>query len=253
MLSGFDFILITLAALAAGIVNALAGGGTLITFPMLTAVGIPAVAANVTNTVALSPGFFGGTYAQRNDLAGQKGRLWLVLPVSILGGVFGGFLLLRSGEKLFRDLVPYLILLASLLLAAQDSIRAWLTKRMAQGERSKLERITWLPVGIASIYGGYFGAGMSVIQLSILGLMVEESLTRLNALKQAIAFTVNISAAIFFLFSGQVIWSAALVMAVGALIGGTLGGRLAGRVKASTLRWLVVSIGVIVGVIYLLR
>jgi uncharacterized membrane protein YfcA len=220
---------------------------------MLTAVGIPAVAANVTNTVALSPGFFGGTYAQRNDLAGQKGRLWLVLPVSILGGVFGGFLLLRSGEKLFRDLVPYLILLASLLLAAQDSIRAWLTKRMAQGERSKLERITWLPVGIASIYGGYFGAGMSVIQLSILGLMVEESLTRLNALKQAIAFTVNISAAIFFLFSGQVIWSAALVMAVGALIGGTLGGRLAGRVKASTLRWLVVSIGVIVGVIYLLR
>ena len=94
---------------------------------------------------------------------------------------------------------------------------------------------------------------MSVIQLSILGLMVEESLTRLNALKQAIAFTVNISAAIFFLFSGQVIWSAALVMAVGALIGGTLGGRLAGRVKASTLRWLVVSIGVIVGVIYLLR
>ena len=133
MLSGFDFILITLAALAAGIVNALAGGGTLITFPMLTAVGIPAVAANVTNTVALSPGFFGGTYAQRNDLAGQKGRLWLVLPVSILGGVFGGFLLLRSGEKLFRDLVPYLILLASLLLAAQDSIRAWLTKRMAQG------------------------------------------------------------------------------------------------------------------------
>ena len=253
MLSGFDFILITLAALAAGIVNALAGGGTLITFPMLTAVGIPAVAANVTNTVALSPGFFGGTYAQRNDLAGQKGRLWLVLPVSILGGVFGGFLLLRSGEKLFRDLVPYLILLASLLLAAQDSIRAWLTKRMAQGERSKLERITWLPVGIASIYGGYFGAGMSVIQLSILGLMVEESLTRLNALKQAIAFTVNISAAIFFLFSGQVIWSAALVMAVGALIGGTLGGRLAGRVKASTLRWLVVSIGVIVVVIYLLR
>ncbi|MBM3124633.1 MAG: sulfite exporter TauE/SafE family protein [Chloroflexi bacterium] len=253
MLSGFDFILITLAALAAGIVNALAGGGTLITFPMLTAVGIPAVAANVTNTVALCPGFFGGTFAQRDDLRGQKGRLWLLLPASILGGVLGGFLLLKSGEKLFRDLVPYLILLASLLLAAQDSIRTWLTKRMAQDGGPKLERIAWLPVGLASIYGGYFGAGMSVIQLSVLGLMLEDSLTRLNALKQAIAFTVNLSAAIFFLFSGQVLWSAALVMALGALIGGTIGGRLAGRVKASTLRWLVVSIGVAVATIYFFR
>ncbi|MGE5249629.1 MAG: TSUP family transporter, partial [Bacteroidota bacterium] len=120
MLSGLDYVWVALAALAAGAVNALAGGGTLITFPMLTAVGVPAVAANVTNTVALCPGYFGGTLAQWNDLRGQKGRLLLLIPASILGGVAGGFLLLQTGEKLFKDLVPFLILLASGLLAVQD-------------------------------------------------------------------------------------------------------------------------------------
>jgi hypothetical protein len=253
MLTPLDYLLITFAALAAGAVNALAGGGTLITFPMLTAVGVPAVAANVTNTVALCPGYFGGTLAQRKDLLGQKNRLWLVIPAGILGGVFGGFLLLQTGEKLFRDLVPYLILLASGLLAVQDPLRAWLTKRMGEGHGANLEKLTWLPVGLASIYGGYFGAGLSVIVLSALGLTLEDSLTRLNALKQAVAFSVNVAAAVFFLFSGQVAWSAALVMAAGALLGGTLGGKLAGRVKPATLRWIVVSIGVAVSIIYFTR
>jgi uncharacterized membrane protein YfcA len=113
--------------------------------------------------------------------------------------------------------------------------------------------MTWLPVGLASIYGGYFGAGLSVIVLSALGLTLEDTLTRLNALKQAVAFSVNVAAAIFFLFSGQVVWSAAVVMAVGALIGGMLGGKLAGRIKPSTLRWTVVSIGVIISIIYFVR
>jgi uncharacterized membrane protein YfcA len=253
MLSGFDFVLVGLAALAAGAVNALAGGGTLITFPMLVAVGIPAVAANMTNTVALCPGYFGGTLAQWNDLRGQKKRLWLIVPASILGGVLGGFLLLQTGEKLFKDLVPYLILLASGLLAIQDPVRAWLMRRMGEGHGAKLEKLTWLPVGLASIYGGYFGAGLSVIVLSALGLTLEDTLTRLNALKQAVAFSVNVAAAIFFIFSGQVVWSAALVMAVGALIGGMAGGKLAGRIKPFTLRWTVVTIGVIVSIIYFVR
>lgn len=253
MLTPLGFILITLAALAAGAVNALAGGGTLITFPMLTFLGVPAVAANITNTVALCPGYFGGTLAQWNDLKTQTGRLWLVVPAGIVGGVAGGFLLLQTGERLFRDLVPWLILLASGLLAIQDPVRAWLTRRMAAGQGSSLERFTWLPVGLASVYGGYFGAGLSVIVLSALGLTLEDSLTRLNALKQAVAFAVNVAAAIFFLFSGQVLWSAALVMAVGALVGGVLGGRLAGRIQASTLRWTVVAIGVIISIIYFVR
>ena len=250
VLTPLHFFLAALAAIAAGAVNAIAGGGTLITFPILTFLGIPAVTANVTNTVALCPGYFGGTLAQMNDLQGQKNRLWLVLPASIVGGVLGGFLLLQTGERLFRELVPYLILLASLLLAMQDLVRAWLIRRMGEHHGINLENLSWLPVGLASVYGGYFGAGLSVIILSALGLTIEDSLTRLNALKQAVAFAVNIAAAIFFLFSGQVIWSAALVMAIGALIGGVLGGKIASRIKPSSLRWTVVVIGVIISIIY---
>src|SRR5688572_17689929 len=254
MLDGIDFVFVGFAAIAAGVVNALAGGGTLITFPALTFLGIPAIAANVTNTVALCPGYFGGTLAQWKDLQGQTQRLWIVVPASIVGGVIGGFLLLQTGERLFRELVPYLILLASILLAIQDPVRAWLMRRLAEGESSAgTETFAWLPVGLASVYGGYFGAGLSVIVLASLGVTLEDTLTRLNALKQAVAFSVNIAAATFFLFSGQVVWSAALVMAVGALIGGTLGGRLAGRIKPSTLRWTVVVIGIIISLIYFMR
>ncbi len=254
MVSGFDFVLVGLAAIAAGAVNALAGGGTLITFPMLTAVGVPAVAANVTNTVALCPGYIGGTLAQINDLKGQQKRLWYLLLAGVIGGLIGGILLLHTGEKLFRGLVPFLILAASLLLAIQDPVRGWLTRRMqANPSGASHEQWSALPVGVAAIYGGYFGAGLSVIILAALGLTFEDSLTRLNALKQLISFSVNVAAAIFFLFSGKVVWLAALVMAVGALIGGVLGGRLAGRVKPATLRWMVVSIGIIVSIIYFVR
>lgn len=254
MLSGIDFILIALAALGAGAANALAGGGTLLTFPALLAVGVPAVSANVTNTVALCPGYFGASMAQRKDLRGQGRRLWFVIPAGIGGGIMGGVLLLNTGEKLFNNLVPYLILLASILLAVQDPVRAWVTRRLSQGQaRNEGESWSVLPVGLAAIYGGYFGAGFSVIMLAVLGVTLEDTLTRLNALKQVIALSVNLAAAIFFVFSGKVVWSAALVMAVGALTGGVLGGRLAGRVKPSTLRWIVVAIGVTVSIIYLVR
>src|SRR5512134_72112 len=106
MLEGFDFVLIALAAIAAGAVNALAGGGTLITFPMLTAVGVPAVEANVTNTIALCPGYLGATFAQSAEMRGGETRLWLLLPPSIAGGIAGGLLLLNTGERTFRTLVP---------------------------------------------------------------------------------------------------------------------------------------------------
>jgi uncharacterized protein len=253
MLTPLDFLLAALAALAAGAVNALAGGGTLITFPMLVALGVPAVSANVTNTVALCPGYLGGTLAQKKDLQGQGKRLWLVVPAAIIGGVLGGWLLLRTGEKLFTDLIPWLILLASGLLAIQDPVRTWLTRRMGAGQGVGLEKLSWLPVGLASVYGGYFGAGLSVIVLSALGLTMNDTMTRLNALKQGIAFAVNVAAAIFFVFSGQVVWPLAIVMAVGALIGGTLGGKLAGKIKPSTLRWTVVTIGVIISIIYFVK
>jgi hypothetical protein len=254
MQSSLDLLLVGLAAVAAGAVNALAGGGTLITFPALTAIGVPAIAANVTNTVALSPGYLGATLAQSKDLAGQQRRLLFLASISIIGGVVGGVLLLNSGERLFRALVPFLILMASGLLAAQDWLRGWLTRRNKHKHADGLpEQWAAIPVGLAAVYGGYFGAGVSVIVLAVLGLVLEDSLTRLNGLKQAIAFSINIAAAIFFLFSGQVVWSLALVMAVGALVGGVLGGKLAGRIKPSTLRMVVVVIGVIVAIIYFIR
>jgi uncharacterized membrane protein YfcA len=253
-MSILELVLIALAGIAGGMVNALAGGGTLITFPMLTAVGIPAVAANLTNTVALSPGYLGATFAQSKDLTGQKRRMVLLLPVAAIGGLLGGLLLLNTSERLFRELVPFLILLASGLLAVADPLRAWLIKRSGQKTSSPaLEKWAVVPVFLAAIYGGYFGAGLSVIVLAALGLFLDDNLTRLNALKQIIAFSVNITAAIFFLFSGQVVWAAALVMAAGALVGGSLGGRLASRIKPGLLRRIVVVIGVIVAVLYWLR
>jgi len=248
------YLLAGMAAIAAGLVNALAGGGTLITFPVLMAIGLPAVSANVTNTVALCPGYIGGTLAQGNELKGQSHRLWILIPAGALGGLLGGILLLQTGEKLFTQLVPFLILLASTLLAVQNPVRNWLTRHQEQGSvRVLKEGWVFLPVFLAAIYGGYFGAGLSVIVLAVLGLVMNDSLTRLNAFKQGIAFAANLAAALFFVFSGKVVWSVAVVMAVGALLGGVLGGKLAGKVKPATLRWIVVLIGFVVGIIYLVR
>ncbi len=249
-----DFVVIGLAALAAGLVNAIAGGGTLISFPALIAVGIPPVAANVTNTVALVPGYLGATFAQIKDLAGQERRLRLLIPTGALGGIVGGLLLLNTSEKLFAQLVPYLILLAAFLLAIQDIVRKWVTRRIeASGGSAANEAGSIGPVFLASIYGGYFGAGLSVIILAVLGLVIDDTLTRLNGLKQIIAFSVNVAAAIFFVFSDQVVWSAAAVMAGGAVLGGVLGGKLARFIKPQALRVMVVTIAVIVAVVYLMR
>jgi len=250
----FQYCSIGLGALAAGAVNALAGGGTLITFPLLTALGVPAVSANVTNTVALCPGYFGATLAQRDLLKDQKKRLWILLPTGLAGGILGGFLLLRSGERLFANLVPWLILLASLLLALGEPLKKWLKgKQASSGSKSVSDKLAALPVGLAAVYGGYFGAGLSVIVLAALGLFYDESLTRLNALKQAIALATNVAAAVYFLFSGQVLWWAALVMAVSALVGGALGGRLSGAINPTVLRWIVVGIGLAVSILYFIK
>jgi uncharacterized protein len=254
MLSGIDFMLLGFAAVVAGAINALAGGGTLITFPTLLALGVPPITANVTNTVALCPGFMGGILAQLRDLSGQRRRFWIFLGVSALGGVMGSILLLRTGERAFMALVPFLILSASCLLAVQGLIRIWLVRRSVKAEVKPGSEI-WavLLVGLAAIYGGYFGVAMSVVVLSLLGMMINDTLTRLNAIKQTVAFGANGAAAVIFVFSGKIAWTIALVMAAGALIGGTLGGRLAGHIKPDTLRWTVVSIGIVLAIIYFSR
>lgn len=260
-LSAVDLALLALAAVAAGAVNALAGGGTLITFPTLTALGLPAVAANVTNTLAVAPGALGGLLAQRRELAGQGKRLARLLPVAFVGGLAGGWLLLHTDESLFRRLVPWLILAASALLAVQEALRDWLFARFSGdsllaatgARRGREEAVAMALVFAAAVYGGYFGAGLGVIVLAALGLALHDSLTRLNATKQAIGFAANLAAALLFAVRGPVHWPAALVMAIGAVAGGTIGGHLAGRIRASTLRRVVVSIGVLVGFAYLLR
>ena len=247
-----DLVVAGLAAVAAGAVNALAGGGTLITFPTLTALGFPPVAANITNTVALAPGHLGAWVAQAGELRGQGRRVRLFVPSAILGGLAGGLLLLHTGERTFRLLVPYLILLASALVAVQEPLRAWLSRRLAAlGAHGSHDALAAFAVLAASVYGGYFGAGLSVIVLAALGLLLDGSLTRLNAVKQAVGFAANAAAAALFLFSGRVAWAAAAVMVIGAVAGGVLGGRLAGRVRPSLLRLVVVVIGVAVGLAYL--
>ena len=254
MLTPLDLSIVGLAAVAAGFVNALAGGGTLVSFPVLMAVGVPAVAANVTNTVALCPGYLGATFAQRRDLAGQGRRLGPALCAAGVGGVIGAWLLLHTGERSFRFVVPYLILFACGLLALQDPLRAWVLRRSGQTPDGSVSDLRAAPiVGVAAIYGGYFGAGLSVIVLALLGVVFHDTMTRLNALKQAIALAVNLAAAVFFVFSGQVVWPAALVMAIGALAGGALGGRLASAIAPRTLRRTVITAGVVVAIIYLVR
>ena len=170
--------------------------------------------------------------------------------VSVIGGIAGAILLLLTGEQTFRRLVPFLILFASGLLGVQDTVRSWLARRSGQTGETENEAFSIISVGIASIYGGYFGAGLGVITLAVLGLALHDTLTRLNAVKQFIAFFANIAAAAFFLFSGKVVWPAALVMMAGALIGGSLGGRMAGRIRPAVLRLIVVTAGVIISIMY---
>jgi uncharacterized protein len=235
------------AAIAAGAVNAIAGGGSLITFPTLVALGLSSIDASVTNTVALCPGYLGATLAQRRDLAGQRSRALSILPFGAIGGVAGALLLLLTSEAAFDIVVPFLILFAAALLAVQERLRAWLIARQA---KPHAEAWAAVPVGIAAIYGGYFGAGMGVIILASLGVVLVDNLIRLNALKQTVSLVVNVSAASVLVFSSRVDWPIAGVMLVGALIGGVIGGAIASRVPAAVLRWIVVVGSIVVATIY---
>jgi len=247
-------ILIFLAAVTAGFINAMAGGGTLVSFPVLLALGISPVVANVTNTVALVPGTIGGMWAQRNEFQSQYRRLLKLLPVAIVGGVAGGLLILNTSESAFKSLIPYLILVATLLLGFQIRIKNWVVSRMGQAHSEQHNPIVMLSlVFLAAIYGGYFGAGLGVILMATLGLVTDESMTRLNFLKQALAFAINLAAAIYFAFSGKVDWMIAFVMIFGSLLGGWIGGKLAGKMKPEVLRWIVVAAGLIAAIFYFIK
>lgn len=246
------------AGFAAGAVNAVAGGGTLISFPILIALGLPTVSANVTNTVALSPGYLGGALAQRTALSGQAHRVRALVVAAAAGGLIGSILLIFTSDDTFRVLIPVLLLVATALLALQDRLRVVLRIGQAlpgivadpPGAPAADPRWLVIPVVVVSVYGGYFGAGLGIMLLAVLGIVLHERLDRLNALKQVLAFAINATAAVFFLFSGRVYWIVALVMAVTSLLGGTVGGRFAGSIKPARLRAVVVVIGLTVAIAY---
>ena len=248
----FELGLAGAAGFVAGAVNAVAGGGTLVSFPILIAIGLPPVSANVTNTVALSPGYLGGALAQREIAAEQRARVRATLLPAVAGGLIGSVLLLFTSDRTFRNLIPILILIATLLLAGQDRIRARL--RIGTNEPTEADP-PWIamPVLLVSVYGGYFGAGLGIMLLAVLGVVLSDTLVRLNAVKQVLAFAINATAAGFFLFSHKVYWLVALVMAIASLLGGTAGGRLAGSVKPSQLRAAIVSVGLVVAAVYAVR
>lgn len=245
-----SYALVAGAAFAAGLVNAIAGGGSLISFPALVAVGLSPVIASLTNTVALCPGYLGAAIAQRRELAGQRRRMLAILPAGALGGVAGALLLLVTDDRAFAAIVPFLILAAALLLAVQPRLRAWLGAH-AHADHSP----AWAAVAcaLAAVYGGYFGAGLGVIFLAILGIVFADSLTRLNGLKQTMSLVVNVAASIVFLASGRIDWPIAGVMLVAALLGGVAGGAVASRIPPALLRWTVVVLGVAIAVLYWVR
>ena len=252
-LTTLQLLLIAPAAVLAGAVNAVAGGGSLISFPALTAVGLPPLMANVTNTLALLPGYGGATLAQRQELNSQGRRLLGFVPAAALGGLLGALLLLRSGERLFADLVPWLILLGTGLLALQSPLRRWLLSRPVGPSPRQLELAAAGPVFLAAIYGGYFGAGLGVILLAVLAVLLPDTLNRLNGLKQALALVINLAAAMLLARSGQVHVGAAVVMAAGSVVGGGLGGRLARRLNPERLRSAVVGLGLLLAMVFFLR
>lgn len=247
-----DLLIAFLAALAAGMINAVAGGGTLVSFPVLVAMGLPPVTANITNTLSLCPGYFGGIFAQRKELPAHRGRMSLILPVSIIGGLIGGMILIHSSEQSFEIVIPYLILAASLLLAVQGRLKQWMKTRQEQKGFGRMHTTGGLLLlFLSSVYGGYFGAGVSVIVIAVLGLMYDDSLTSLNVLKQAVSFCVNITAALYFACTGRVEWLLVLVMCVGSVAGGYAGGSLVERIHSEQLRWFVVAVGLVVAAWYL--
>lgn len=234
-------VLLFVAGFAASSINAVAGGGSLITFPMFIACGVPALSANATTAVALWPGSLASAFGYRDQSAAAKRNLPYLAPPTIIGGLVGAWLLTHTPARLFNFVVPILILLATSLLAFQAQIRAKVLKAKAR-----------LPVGagialqfLISVYGGYFGAGMGIIMLALFGLFVEGSLHEHNALKNALAVTVNIVASLFFLQAGLLWIFPGFFCMAGAITGGYLSARLATRIDPVKLRRLIVGLGIV--------
>ncbi len=237
------------AGLAAGTINTIVGSGSLITFPTLLAVGYAPVVANVSNTIGLVTGSISGAFGYRHELEGQADRVRALAIAAVAGGLTGGVLLLVLPGSVFRGVVPVLILLACVLVAIQPRLarRAAERPRRAHGGR-------WLVLTIfaTGIYGGYFGAAQGVLFIALLGIFLDDSLQRLNGLKNVLAAFVNGVAALLFIVAADVAWEAAGLLAAGAVVGGQVGAKVGRRIPARALRAVIVVVGTIVAVKLLL-
>jgi uncharacterized membrane protein YfcA len=238
-----EALAVVLAGVAAGTLNAVVGSGTLVTFPTLLAVGLPPVAANVSNTVGLVPGSVSGAIGYRAELGGQRRRLVVLGALSVVGGLAGGLLLLVLPGEAFRVIVPVLIGLACVLVAVQP----WLVRRLAGRQHAKPHGGPAVAAGVTAcgMYGGYFGAAQGVLLVALLGIFLGEPLQRLNAMKNVLVGLVNGTAALLFIVVADVRWSYVGLIAAGALVGGALGARIGRRLPAPALRGVIVVIGIV--------
>ena len=234
------------AGFLAGAVNAVAGGGSLISFPALLAVGYPSVTANVTNSVAVLPGYLGGSIGYRRELRGQRARAVALAATSVAGATAGAALLLLGSERTFERIVPFLILFSCALLAAQPA----LSRALRRPGRENSLRLHAMEFG-AAVYGGYFGAGLGIMLLAVLALSIDDELQRLNALKGLLSLLIGVVAAAAFALFGPVDWGAAAVMAVMSLLGGQAGVLVARKLPETALRAVVIAFGVGVAIVLL--
>jgi uncharacterized protein len=239
-----ELVFLAIAGFGAGLVNGVAGGGSMVSFPALLAVGVPSLAANVTSTVGIWPGYLGGAAAFRRHIAVQRDRLRELALVAVAGALVGAGLLLVTSESTFDGLAPWLVLVACGLFAAQPLLARRLAAGTAGPEARGHRLLRDGGVFLASVYGAYFGAGLGVLLLAVLGITVSAPLADLNAVRTVLALLVNSIAVVVFAIAAPVVWSAAATMAVASLAGGYVGARTATRMPVPLFRALVLVLGV---------
>jgi uncharacterized protein len=246
----FSRICLLLAAGAvAGLMNAIAGGGTIVTFPALIFAGVSSITANATSTIALLPGSIAGVAGYRRVLPAAWKWIKIFTPVSLLGGFLGGVLLTRTPESVFDRLVPFLILFATVLFSAHAFFARIFRLEKRQAEKGV--SVQWLIGAVVfqfavSVYGGYFGAGIGILMLASLGILGFENIHEMNAVKGVLAFMINVVAAAYFIFSGLVDWPAGLIVAAGGIMGGYSGAHFAQKIRQETVRHLITLAGLLI-------
>jgi uncharacterized membrane protein YfcA len=241
-----EAVAVLLAGVAAGTINTVVGSGTLITFPTLLAFGVPPVTANVSNTIGLVPGSISGAVGYRRELSGQRSRVLRLCVGSLIGGVVGAVLLLVLPDDAFSAIVPVLIVLGCVLVLLQPRISAWVARRhdAAGGLPHHGTWWVWPGVLVTGVYGGYFGAAQGVLLMAVLGTGIDETLQRLNAVKNILAAVVNAVAGLIFAVVAPVDWWVVLLIGVGSVIGGQLGATVGRRLPSTALRVVIVVVGV---------